>query len=57
MSDVERVNRNPVKPGDAKRGAKPRSADGTLRAKRTVYLTDSEYEAYIDWIEKERASK
>lgn len=49
------VNRNPVKPGDARRGAKPRSPDGQYRLKRSVYLTDTEFRAYTEWIELLRA--
>lgn len=43
-----------VGPGQAKRGAKPRDPSGQPRTKRSVYLTDIEYAAYLEWIEKRR---
>lgn len=54
MTDEQRANKNPVKPGDAKRGPKPRDATGQYRLKRSVYLTDNEFAAYQEWVERHR---
>jgi len=54
MTAQERINKNPVKPGDAKRGAKPRDPSGLYRKKRSVYLTDPEYAEFQDWLERVR---